>query len=102
MNMLSDRNPSDSESQVDASNDAGDADVGRPSKLVGVLHGLTDRLGEAPLKVLVNETVGEVERHCIEAALESTHGNRSAAAKMLGLSRQSLYMKLARYGIQAD
>lgn len=67
-----------------------------------LLQSLTGRLGETTLKVLVSETVGAVERHCIEAALAMTDGNRSAAAKMLGLSRQSLYMKLARYGISAD
>jgi DNA-binding NtrC family response regulator len=71
-------------------------------QLLLMLHGLTDKLGKAPLKSLVNETVGLVERHYIEAALETTDGNRSAAAKMLGLSRQSLYMKLARYGIGVE
>jgi DNA-binding NtrC family response regulator len=40
-----------------------------------------------------------VERHYIEAALKLTEGNRTAAAEMLGISRQSLYMKLDRYGI---
>jgi DNA-binding NtrC family response regulator len=54
------------------------------------------------LNTLVSETVGLVERHYIEAALETTDGNRSAAAKMLGLSRQSLYMKLSRYGIGGE
>lgn len=67
-----------------------------------LLQSLTGRLGESTLKMLVSETVSAVERHCIEAALAMTDGNRSAAAKMLGLSRQSLYMKLARYQIGAD
>jgi DNA-binding NtrC family response regulator len=70
--------------------------------LAYLFHSLSDRLGKAPLKVLVSETVGAVERHCIETALASTRGNRSAAAKMLGLSRQALYMKLARYDIGVD
>jgi DNA-binding NtrC family response regulator len=68
-------------------------------QLLRSLQLLTDRLGEASLKVLVSETVSVLERHYIEAALVNTDGNRSAAAKMLGLSRQSLYVKLARYGI---
>jgi DNA-binding NtrC family response regulator len=71
-------------------------------QLLRSLQSLTGRLGEASLKVLVSETVGVLERHYIEAALANTEGNRSAAAKMLGLSRQSLYMKLSRYGIGAD
>lgn len=74
----------------------------RQKQLLNVLHSLTGRLGETSLKSLVSETVGVVERHYIEAALATTAGNRSAAAKMLGLSRQSLYMKLARYHIGSD
>ena len=33
------------------------------------------------------------------AALQLTGDNRSAAAELLGLSRQSLYTKLKRYGL---
>ena len=32
-------------------------------------------------------------------ALELTHDNRASAAEMLGLSRQSLYVKLRRFNI---
>jgi DNA-binding NtrC family response regulator len=39
------------------------------------------------------------EKLCIEAALELTGDNRAAAVEMLGLSRQSLYVKLRRYGL---
>mgnify|MGYP001551685990 CR=1 FL=1 len=81
---------------------AGSAVEEQQLQLLRMLHALTDKLGKAPLKTLVNETVGLVERHYIEAALETTDGNRSAAAKMLGLSRQSLYMKLSRYGIGGE
>jgi len=77
-------------------------EVQQQTQLQQTLHALTNRLGRAPLKVLVNEAVGLVERHCIESALAATSGNRSAAAKLLGLSRQSLYMKLARYGIGGE
>lgn len=34
-----------------------------------------------------------------EGALERAAGNRTVAAEMLGLSRQSLYAKLGRYGL---
>jgi DNA-binding NtrC family response regulator len=47
----------------------------------------------------VRETTDLIERLCIEAALELTHDNRASAAEMLGLSRQSLYVKLHRYGL---
>ena len=52
-----------------------------------------------PLKELVRETTDVIERLCIEAALELTGDNRASAAEILGLSRQSLYVKLRRYGL---
>lgn len=74
----------------------------RSSQLRHLSSVLSESVGQAPLKELVEETVSAVERQCIEAALASTRGNRSAAAKLLGLSRQALYMKLARYEIALD
>jgi DNA-binding NtrC family response regulator len=52
-----------------------------------------------PLKDIVRETADVIERLCIEAALKLTGDNRASAAEMLGLSRQSLYVKLHRYGM---
>jgi DNA-binding NtrC family response regulator len=52
-----------------------------------------------PMRDIVSETTDLIERMCIEAALELTHDNRASAAEMLGLSRQSLYVKLRRYGL---
>lgn len=60
---------------------------------------LTGLVGRMPLKDIVGETADLIERLCIEAALELTQDNRASAAEMLGLSRQSLYVKLRRYGI---
>ncbi len=60
---------------------------------------MTELVGRMPLKDIVRETTDLIEQLCIEAALELTHGNRASAAEMLGLSRQSLYIKLRRYGI---
>ena len=36
---------------------------------------------------------------CIGAAVDLTSNNRVAAADMLGLSRQSLYVKLRKYDL---
>ena len=47
----------------------------------------------------MRESTDVIEALCIEAALELTHDNRASAAELLGLSRQSLYAKLRRYGI---
>ncbi len=60
---------------------------------------LTELVGRMTLKELVRETTDLVERLCIEAALELTRNNRASAAEVLGLSRQSLYSKLHRFGI---
>lgn len=60
---------------------------------------LTELVGRVPLKELVRESTDLIEKLCIEAALQLTHDNRASAAEMLGLSRQSLYVKLRRYGL---
>jgi DNA-binding NtrC family response regulator len=60
---------------------------------------LTELVGRVPLKELVRETTDLIERLCIEAALRLTGDNRASAAEMLGLSRQSLYVKMRRYDI---
>ncbi len=60
---------------------------------------LTELVGRVPLKDLVREATDLVERLCIEAALELTGDNRASAAEILGLSRQSLYVKLRRHGL---
>ncbi len=60
---------------------------------------LTDLVGRVPLKDLVRDTAEIIEKLCIETALSLTDDNRASAADMLGLSRQSLYNKLKRYGI---
>ena len=60
---------------------------------------LTELVGRMPLKDIVGETTDLIEQLCIEAALELTRNNRASASEMLGLSRQSLYVKLRRYGL---
>ena len=63
---------------------------------------MTELVGRIPLRDIVRETTDLIEQLCIEAALELTGDNRAAAAEMLGLSRQSLYVKLKRFGIGGD
>lgn len=60
---------------------------------------LTDLVGRMSLKDIVRESTDLIERLCIEAALSYTSDNRASAAEILGLSRQSLYSKLHRYGL---
>ncbi len=60
---------------------------------------LTQLIGRVPMKDIVRESTDLIERLCIEAALTLTSDNRASAADVLGLSRQSLYSKLRRYGL---
>ena len=71
----------------------------RPSReLPRSVEQLTELVGRVSLKEIVRETTDVIERLCIEAALQLTSDNRASAAEMLGLSRQSLYVKLRRHG----
>ena len=70
-----------------------------PRALTRSVEQLTELVGRVSLKELVRETTAVIDRLCIEAALELTRDNRASAAEMLGLSRQSLYVKLRRYGL---
>ena len=65
------------------------------------LQNVMKLVGSAPLKELVADTSDVVERLCIETAIELTGNNRVAAADMLGVSRQSLYVKLRKYNLMS-
>lgn len=58
---------------------------------------ILELVGSASLKEIVAETSDVIEKLCIETAIKLTNNNRVAAAEMLGLSRQSLYVKLRKY-----
>ncbi|WP_102109697.1 transcriptional regulator PpsR [Oceaniglobus roseus] len=82
--------------------DAGHAEALRgPGVAIGdqTARPVMDLVGTATLKDIVSETTDVVEKMCIETAVELTRNNRVAAAEMLGLSRQSLYVKLRKYGL---
>jgi transcriptional regulator PpsR len=63
------------------------------------LGSMSEQIGKSSLRKLVKNTVSIVEQHYVKAALELAGGNRTATAELLGLSRQSLYAKLNRYGL---
>ncbi|SAL05053.1 two component, sigma54 specific, Fis family transcriptional regulator [Caballeronia arationis] len=56
-------------------------------------------LHDALLDLPLPEAVERLERAAIERALVASSGNRAEAARRLGISRQSLYTKLAAYGL---
>jgi transcriptional regulator PpsR len=65
------------------------------------MRSVMELVGGATLKQIVSEATDVVEKMCIETAVELTSNNRVAAAEMLGLSRQSLYVKLRKYDLLA-
>jgi DNA-binding NtrC family response regulator len=46
-----------------------------------------------------HDAVARWERHLIEQALKAAHGNKSDAARRLGIHRRLLYEKLAQFGM---
>lgn len=73
---------------------------GGTESLQAALAAVIEQTGKTSLRTLVRDTIGLVERHYIDAALQITEGNRTAAAEVLGLSRQALYKKLAQYEME--
>jgi transcriptional regulator PpsR len=78
---------------------AGGAEAAAASNIPRSVEQMKQLVGSVPMRDLVRETTDMIERLCIEAALELTGDNRASAADMLGLSRQSLYAKLHRFGM---
>ncbi|HQT84914.1 MAG: transcriptional regulator PpsR [Acidiphilium sp. 37-64-53] len=68
--------------------------------LQAALGALSLEVGPTTIHEAVDQTVAAVEQHFIRAALEQTAGNRKAAAALIGLSRQSLYLKMNRYDLE--
>lgn len=73
--------------------------AGEGDMLRAALGSLTEQIGKSSLRKLVKNTVSIVEQHYVKEALGLAKGNRTATAELLGLSRQSLYAKLNRYGL---
>ncbi|NLJ73011.1 MAG: hypothetical protein GX333_08380 [Syntrophomonadaceae bacterium] len=50
-------------------------------------------------KVNLNEIRDKAERNAIMNVLKKTNGNKSEAAKILGISRSTLYVKLKQFNL---
>jgi DNA-binding NtrC family response regulator len=44
--------------------------------------------------------IGDVERGLVEKALSDAKGNKSRAARILGLTRAQLYSRIEKYGVE--
>jgi two-component system response regulator HydG len=47
-------------------------------------------------------TLDEVEKRYILRVMQTVHGNKALASRVLGLDRKTLYRKLERYGVAGD
>ncbi|HEY2409017.1 MAG TPA: sigma-54 dependent transcriptional regulator [Polyangiaceae bacterium] len=54
---------------------------------------------EASVELLASAVLG-AEKRALEKALRKANGNRSTAARLLGISRRALYYKLAEHGLE--
>ena len=60
----------------------------------------SDDFDNRTLEQIVKMTTETIERKAIARALERFRGNRTVAARHLGLSRQSLHAKLNKYKLE--
>jgi len=79
---------------VDGDADPGPVPVGSSSGVVGV-----DESIEVAVSPEFDLSIEAAERDQIRKALEAAGGKRMEAARLLGLSRRTLYRKLDKYGI---
>jgi DNA-binding NtrC family response regulator len=71
-----------------------------PEKIRNPKHARTQNLSGVDHSELL--TLEEVERRHVLRVLEACNGNRTDAAKILGLDRKTLYRKLLRWGVNDD
>jgi transcriptional regulator with PAS, ATPase and Fis domain len=68
----------------------------------GVIEGRHLSIHPKPAAAPPPHGLAAMERQTIEATLRRTEGNKSKAARLLGLTRTQLYVKLRRYGIESS
>ena len=67
---------------------------------LGAPGGPAGRAGEAPLFARNDLTVKEAAKQLIIHALKETNGNRTLAAKKVGMSRRTFHRKLHTYHLE--
>jgi Nif-specific regulatory protein len=75
---------------------------GLSPRLTASVEETLKRSAETARPVKLIDAVRELEKRLVEEALAACRGNKSRAAKRLGLSRQGLLNKLGRYGAEGD
>jgi two-component system response regulator HydG len=70
-----------------------------PLEFPNDLQNLDGELKESRIDLTSGRSLKEVEKVLILRTLEETGGNRTHAARILGISRRTLQLKLKEYGI---
>ncbi len=58
--------------------------------------------GVLPIAVDGRQSLDQIEARVIEEAMRRSGGNVSAAARLLGISRQTLRYRIEKHGLAAD
>lgn len=66
-------------------------------ELAGALDRLAAQVGIVPLPELLQEATDLAERHLLEAALTRTQGDAMQAAQLLGISAESLWLRMRHH-----
>jgi Nif-specific regulatory protein len=61
---------------------------------------MVEQAHASPVKL--KDAIDQMERRMVQEALDTCSGNRSLAARRLGLSRQGLINKIAKFGLQVQ
>lgn len=70
--------------------------------LAAAIENLAGQLGRVSLPELMQEATHLAERHLIRSALERARGHAPTAADWLGITSESLALRLMRHGLAAD
>jgi two-component system response regulator HydG len=70
-----------------------------PMEFPNDIKELDEELKDSPINLTPGRSLKEVEKAMILRTLEETGGNRTHAARILGISRRTLQLKLKEYGI---
>lgn len=74
-------------------------DMITPNEFSKTLRALDPETNKSEIDLTPGRSLKEIEKEMILRTLEDTNGNRTHAAKILGISRRTLQLKLKEYGI---
>jgi DNA-binding NtrC family response regulator len=69
-------------------------------EVLAALGGIRPSRPSAPPAAPLDDFEPELDRHKVERVLQQVGGNRSAAARKLGISRRALYRRLDTFGLR--